>query len=693
MSEKYSHIFSPVRVGKLELKNRVMIAPMEGTEMIDWLISCKAKTDKVHDYYIERAKDGVGLIIPGMTPIRSMIRGKWLHKNPQVFREATPLINEIHRYGTKVFFQLGLFCGRNFTMPTMTAKLVDNKFLGFLAKPLINMDENMVACDDGQPNVFFPEYKCRALTTAEIEEFVEAYAQCALFCQQAGVDGVEVHAVHEGYLMDQFTLPYCNHRTDKYGGSFENRYRFAVEVIQRIKEVCGKNYPVSLRYSVTSKTIGFNVGAVPGEDFVEAGRTMMESERAIRHLRNAGVDMFNCDNGTYDAWFWSHPPVYMPLNCNLEDVKHIKQFTDAPVYCAGRMQLDTAEEAIKNGELDGVAIGRQFLADEAFLTKARQGREDEIRPCISCHSGCLPVATYKGVGVEMDPSQHSDPRMCALNCRTFAEKKYTPVPSAHPKHFAVIGGGIAGMEFALQAAKRNHTVDLYEKTDELGGAFIAAAALSFKEKDRELLDWYKRELAKSTVNVHMRSEIRNLDEIKADEIVIATGASARTLKIPGAKRSITAIDYLRKYKEVGQKVAIIGGGLTGCEIAYELALSGKEPVIVEMLDDLVKVKGVCMANSSMLRDLMRYHKVPVYLESQTKEIKESSIVIQTKNDTKEIPVDSVITSIGYESFLPFDSKKEHVHILGDASKVGNLKTAIWAANDLILELDTSFLKK
>ncbi len=686
MGQKYEHIFTPVKVGNLELKNRVMIAPMEGTEMIDWLISCKAKTSQVHDYYIERAKDGAGLIIPGMIPVRSMIRGKWLHKSPKVFGEVAPLIEEIHQYRTKVFFQLGLFCGRNFTMPTATAKLADNKVLGFLAKPIIDLDKNLVACDEGQPNVFFPEYKCRAVRTEEIEEFVEAYAQSALLCKNAGVDGVEVHAVHEGYMMDQFTLPYCNHRTDKYGGSFENRYRFAVEVIQRIKDLCGKDFPVSLRYSVTSKTIDFNVGAVPGETFTEAGRTMAESERAIRYLQDAGVDMFNCDNGTYDAWFWAHPPVYMPLNCNLSDVAHIRKFTDAPIYCAGRMQLKEAEDAIMSGAIDGVAIGRQFLVDEQFLTKAKEGREDDIRPCISCHSGCLPIATYKGVGVEMDMKGHSDPRMCALNCRTFAEKKYSPVPANSPKKFAVIGGGIAGMEFAIQASKRGHQVDLYEKTDELGGAFIAAAALSFKEKDRDLLDWYKRELFNSSVDIHMNTEINTLETMDADEIIVATGATARTLEVPGGDHFISAIDYLRGRKQVGQKVAIIGGGLTGCEIAYELALQGKEPFIVEMVDDLVKVKGVCMANSSMLKDLMRYHKVPVYLEAKTKELKNGCIVLEIKDGIKEIPVDDVITSIGYQTFVPVPADAQNVHVLGDAAHVGNLKTAIWDANDLILAL-------
>lgn len=687
MGTKYEAVFSPLQIGNLTIKNRVLIAPMEGTEMVDWLVGCKFN-EKVHDYYIERAKDGVGLMIPGMVPIRSMIRNKWLHKNPKVFEPVKPLLDEVHQYGTKVFFQLGIFSGRNFTMPTQTAKLVDNKVLGFLAKPLINMDANLVSADEGVPNVFMPEYKCRALRAEEVEELVNAYAQCALLCKNAGADGVEVHAVHEGYLMDQFTLPYCNHRTDKYGGSFENRYRFPVEVIRAIKEKCGEDYPVSLRYSVTSKTIGFNVGAVPGEEFEEAGRTMEESERAIKLLEEAGVDMFNCDNGTYDAWFWAHPPVYMPLNCNLEDVKHISKFTTKPVYCAGRMQMDAAEAAIAAGDIAGVAIGRQFLCDERFLIKVREGREEEVRPCISCHSGCLPVATYKGAGVEMDMAQHSDPRMCALNPYTFCEKKYAVRKTANPKKIAILGGGIGGMETAIQAARRGHKVDLYEKSDKLGGAFIAAAALSFKEKDKELLEWYARELEKTDVSVHMNTEVTDLSGLGADEIVIATGAkSPRRLQVPGAERAIDAISYLMDQTRVGQKVAVIGGGLTGCEIAYELALQGKEPVIVEMLDDLVKVLGVCAANSNMLRDLMRYYKVPVYLESKVKEIREMSVVLETKDGEVEIPADSVITSIGYVAGSPFDDKAgEHVHIIGDAAKVGNLKSVIWGANDLVLKL-------
>lgn len=686
MDKTYEALFQPLKIGGIEVKNRVLIAPMEGTNIIENLVGCHFN-ENAHDYYIERAKDGVGLMIPGMTLLRGMIGNKWLHKTPKVFKPVKPLMDEIHSYGAKVFIQLGAGWGRAFVLSNGMTKLIDNKVLGALAKPVLNMDKLMVAPDAGSPNVWLPEYKCREITREEIKEYVDAYAQSALLCKNAGVDGVEVHAVHEGYLMDQFTLPYSNHRTDEYGGSFENRYRFAVEVVQAIKKLCGKDYPVSLRYSVTSKTKAFNQGAVPGEDFVEVGRTLEESERAVKYLRDAGYDMFNADNGTYDAWYWAHPPVYMPLDCNLAEVRHIKQFTDAPVFCAGRMQFDTAAKAIAEGSIDGVAIGRQFLCDEEVLTKIREDRVEDIRPCIACHAACLPLSTFKGGGAEVDPKAMSEKRMCALNPRTFNEKKYTPIKTAAPKTIAVIGGGIAGMEFSIQAAKRGHNVTLYERTSELGGVFIAAAEPSFKEKDKELINWYKRQLSKLPIDVRLNTEVKSLSTLDADQIVVATGASTRKLKIPGGERAIDAIDFLRGKEEVGENVAIIGGGLTGCEIAYELALQGKKPFIIEMLDDVIKGVGPNASNTILLRTLLEYHKVPLYLETQVKEIRQNHVILNVKGSEVELPADSVILSIGYKAGAPLaEPPSKKIHILGDAAQVANLKKVIWDANDLAITL-------
>lgn len=679
MNKNVKSLFEPIQIGNVTIKNRLCIGAMEPTGIIDGLLTCKFK-DNLRDFYIERAKDGVGLIIPGMVPVRNMFCNDTIINHPEEFDKLRDLMDEIHKYGTKLFMQIGTFSGRNFVMSQKMISVLERKIPG------VNLKENLISADEGAPNVWMPEFKCRALETKEVEDFVEAYAKLALLCKNANVDGVEIHAVHEGYLMDQFTTKYTNHRTDKYGGILENRYRFAVEVVRRIKELCGEDFPVAMRYSVTSKTIDFNVGAVPGEKFIEAGRDMEESEKAIKILEEAGVDMFDADNGSYDAWYWAHPPVYMPLNCNLGDVEHIKKFTTKPVYCAGRMQVIDGAKAVEEGRIDGVTIARQFLADHEFITKVKEDHMEDIRPCISCHAGCLPAATYKGVGCEAEPGLHDDDRGCAICSRTFCEKKYTPVVSENPKKIAVIGGGIGGMQFAMEAAKRGHSVDLYEKSDKLGGAFISACSLSFKEKDKELLEWYKAQLHKSDVNVHMNTEIKDLSALNADKIVVATGAIPRTLSIPGAEKAIGAIDFLLNQELAKETVAVIGGGLTGCEIAYELTLQGKKPFIVEMQDDIVKVLGVCAANSNMLRDLIRYYKIPVYFESTLKEIKDNSIIISTPEGDKEITCETVITSIGYAANNPFDKEAANVHVIGDAKKVGNLKTAIWAADDLALEI-------
>lgn len=684
MNKKYDALFTPFHIGKCEIKNRVIIPAMEGTNIIENMFGPKFN-EKCHDYYIERAKNDVGLFIPGMIPVYSMMMGKWLHKSPKVFEQARPLVDEIHSYGSKVFFQLGAgFAGRNYTLPAQLVGVAGNKVLKTLTHPLLHLDDMMVAPDDGLPLAWAPQHSTRSLTVKEIHQYVDGYAKAAKLCKEIGVDGVEVHAVHEGYLMDQFTLKYNNHRHDEYGGSFENRYRFAVEVVKAIKKECGEDYPVMLRYSVTSKVIDFKVGAVPNEEFTELGRDIQESERAAKYLQDAGYDALDADNGTYDSWYWAHPPVYMPLNCNLEDVKHIKQFVDIPVICAGRMQPETAAKEIANGKIDAMAIGRQMICDGEYLTKLKQGREEDIRPCIACHSACLPVAYYKNSGSVTDMNDIKTQGHCALNPVSFEEKKYAIKKASVVKKIAIIGGGIGGMETARLCAMMGHNVDLYEKSQELGGVFIAAAAPDFKEKDKELIAWYKNQIKKlSNIHVHMNTEITSLDELEADEIVIATGATPRKLSIPGFEYGIEAIDYLLDNRKVGERIAVIGGGLTGCEIAYDLAKAGKKPFVVEMNDDLIKAVGVCAANSSCLKDLLRYHKVPVYLESSLREIKEDRVIIQTKEGTKEILCDSTILSIGYVAGTPLaDKPSDHVHILGDAAKVGNLKTVIAASYEL-----------
>ena len=686
IDEKYKALFTPWKIGNVEIKNRIVMCPMGGTSLFGWFELTGCHFDKeAAKLFLERAKNNVGLIIPGIAPLKDTFWGKWLWQNPKMFEELKVFMDELHKTGAKLFIQLTAGMGRSWAITELVAPLHKNKFTRALVKPIIDTSHEL-ASPSAQPSRWAHDIECPEMTKEQILEIIEAFAKTAKLCKEAGVDGVEVHAVHEGYLLDQFAIEFFNKRQDEYGGSFENRYRFATEVVKAIKKECGKDFPVSLRYSVESKMKGFCEGAMPGEDYIEVGRNMEESEKAARYLQDAGYDMLNADNGTYDSWYWAHPPMYMPENCNLDDVAHIKKFVDIPVVCAGRMDAEVGAKAVAEGRIDAVGVARQFLVDPRWVTKLIDNRLEDIKPCICCHSGCFNFSSSKGHANTQDLTDTMGLSRCALNPETMQSKKYSVKPAKKQKNIAVIGGGIGGMEAAILCAKRGHKVTLYEKSGSLGGVFVAAAAPYFKEKDRALITWYIRELSKQPVEVKLNTEVKDVKALGADEVIVATGAVAKNIPVKGSEKAVEAVDYLLGTKEVGETVAVIGGGLTGCEIAYDLYLKGKKPIIVEMQDDLVTTKGVCLANTSYLRDFFKTNKVPVYLETSLSEIKDSSVVIKDKDGkTTEVSVDSVILSVGYNP-APLAKKSRHIHLIGDAAEVGNLRTVIWGAWDTCMKL-------
>ena len=689
MDRKYEALFTPWKVGNVEIKNRIVMCPMGGTSLFGWFELTGCGFDKeAAKLFLERAQNNVGLIIPGIAPLRDTFWGKWLWQNPKMFKELKAFMDEIHKTGAKLFIQLTAGMGRSWAITELVGPLHKNKFTRALVKPILDTSHELASPSE-QPARWAPDIICPEMTKEQIHEIIEAFAKTAKLCKEAGVDGVEVHAVHEGYLLDQFAIEFFNKRTDEYGGSFENRYRFAAEVVKAIKEACGNDFPVSLRYSVESKLKGFAKGIVPGDDAPEMGRTMEESERAAKYLQDAGYDMLNADNGTYDSWYWAHPPMYMPQNCNLDDVAHIKNFVDIPVVCAGRMEPDVAAEAIAAGKIDGMGVARQFLADPQWITKMIEDRIEDIKPCICCHSGCFNFSSSKGHYNTQDLKDTMGLARCAINAETMQSKKHYIAPAKVKKNIAVIGGGIGGMEAALVCAKRGHSVTLYEKGSQLGGVFIAAAAPSFKEKDRDLIAWYRRELTKyPSITVKLNSEIQNIADVQADEIIIATGAKANRIPVKGVENTIQAVDFLLGKHEVGENVTIIGGGLTGCEIAYELFLQGKKPTIVEMQDDLITTPGICLANTSFLRDFFEANKVPVHLQTGVRAIEEDGVIVKGKDGVEfKIPADNVILSVGYKPQpIAHDEKNKHIHVIGDANKVGNLRTVIWGAWDVCMKL-------
>ncbi|MDX8417090.1 FAD-dependent oxidoreductase [Absicoccus intestinalis] len=677
---KYEHLFSPVKIGKVEVPNRIALLPM-GVFSPRLMNKDGSYTKDGADYYIERAKGGTGLIITGLVPLPKNAMASILNDPESYVKRQKYLADGIHKYGSKVFIMISALSGRSSTNPDDPAP-------------------------SALPNVWNPKRNNREMTKAEIEEYIQGFAIGAKAAKDAGIDGVEIHAVHEGYLLDQFTIRNYNHRQDEYGGSLENRLRFPCEIVKAIKKECGEDFPVSIRYSVKSYTKGFNRGAVPGETFEEFGRDYEESFKVAKMLEEAGYDMLDCDNGTYDAWYWPHPPVYMPKALNLDDVAELRKHVNIPVICGGRFDDPAlADQAIAQGRIDMMGMGRPLLADADRANKFKEGREDDIRPCISCHFGCLARI------FQYDAKTHATKDIsCALNPRCGMENHYNITPAETKKKVAVVGGGIAGMEAARVAALRGHLVDLYEKSDQLGGVFIAASAFEFKEDDRQLLQWYRKQIKDTGVHVLFHTEFKPEDRANYDEVFVATGAHERKLDTPGfdSPHVRYAIDALTHQNIKNQNVVIIGGGLTGCELAYDLARRNKKVTIVEALPEILNVEGLSAANYNCLKELLRFYHVDVLKYSTVKKyengkafVKTTSLNVPNINDRamvmslqgvhktiQEIPADTIIVSVGYraDQDLYEQIKDEHVHLLGDAVHPGNLMSAIWGAYTTALHI-------
>jgi 2-enoate reductase len=666
-----SAMFEPWKIGNVEIKNRVTMVAMgiHSKRMVN--SDCSYTQDGI-DYFAERAKGGVGLIITGGLAVQNKFEsiegGNSITNSDGVAFVANmkKLTDEVHKYGTKIISQLGAGSGRT--------------------APVWFMSGEAIGPSDGLPNVWKPEIKHRALTKDEIELYLQGFEVSAKLCKDAGFDGVEIHAMHEGYLLDQFSLKNMNTRDDEYGGPvLENRLRFVKEIAERIHAACGDDFPVLMRYSVTSKMKGYNQGALPGETFEEFGRDREESVEVAKLLQKYGYAALDADNGTYDSWFWAHPPVYMPEACNLDDCAFIKEHVDIPVICAGRMENpEIGAKAIAEGKIDSIGLARSLLADPEWAKKVEKGDVEDIRPCIACHVGCLQrIFNMKDMS-------------CALNPTCCNERAYELKPAAETRNVMVIGGGIAGMEAARVCALRGHNVHLYEKTNVLGGMFIAASSMSFKKADKKLIEWYKHQMEKTGVKVHLNCEV-TIDMVKEaspDVVYVATGSKARKLQgVAGAEKPhvISAVDALLNKTCEGENVVIVGGGLTGIEIAYDKALAGKHVNVVEMLPQIFGNKqDLCAANENMLRMAIQQYKIGIHTEAKLVEIRDHEVVIEKADEQVVLPADCVICSIGYipNNGLLKELQENGIRVesLGDCDHVSNLMGAIWKAFESAKEI-------
>lgn len=610
----------------MTLKNRLVVGPME----VIYNEKDGTVTDRYLKYVEEKAKGGWGLIITEAHAVQDNARafdccgGVWM--DSQIEGEAK-VAEAAHKYGAKIAIQL-IHGGRQ-----TIAQGVEMVAPSAIKDPTRDITP-------------------RELTIEEIHEIIEAFGDAALRTKKAGFDCVEIHGAH-GYLIQEFTSPYSNKRTDEYGGNLRNRARFGLDIIRNIREKCGPDFPIIYRMSTTELLEN-------GE-----GLTIADSRVLARWYEEAGVDIIHCTVGNYTTIHYMLPPAAVPHGFQADYTAEIKKMVNIPVITVGRYNdPDLAEAVLQAGKADLVCMARQSLADPHFPEKARTGRENEIIQCLGCQQGCI-TQLYK-----------DEPIRCMVNPRTGKEYIYTNEPAEIKKNVIVIGGGVGGLEAAIAAAGRGHKVTVYEKSDRLGGQWNLAAVPPYKYELASFLTWQKGELERKGVEVKLNTEFTEdllTDDI--DAVILATGATPIIPRgIPGVDQDhvVLANDILAGKKGYGEKIAVIGGGEVGVETAELLASERKQVGIFEMVDALAK-EGESSVNHFVFQYLNE-RNVDIFTSATVKEIKKDSIIFEKDGREQEYTdVDTVVLALGSRSYNPLEEKLKgkvkKIEVIGDALKV------------------------
>ncbi|MDO4288434.1 MAG: FAD-dependent oxidoreductase [Eubacterium sp.] len=649
---KYTHLFAPLSVGKLKLKNRIAYAPV-GTGISE--NGTSAFDDADIDFFVARAKGGPGLIFTGAVQTDLEIDkytpgslGAWnIAYNPSLFKLMSGrMLDRVHSYGARMFIQLTMGVGRNSGMKAPS--------------PI--------------PVFADPSKESPVLTTEELQKKIQYMIDGAVIAKQCGFDGVEVHAMHFGYLLDELAMSISNQRTDQYGGSFENRMRAAKEIIDGIKAKCGADYPVSMRLGMKSYIRGFNQSDLTGEE--EAGRTLEEAVQISKYLEEIGYDLLSVDVGIYDSYYYCYPPMYLEKGINVNLAAVIKESVDIPVIVCGRMnEPELCEDTLAAGKADGVVIGRAMLADPDFAKKAKLNQAEAIRPCLSCNIGCR-RKMQSGLGLS-----------CVVNplLRKEGSVYSCLLPAETAKDIMVIGAGAAGMEAARAAAARGHRVTVYEKASAPGGMTRIAGKPDFKDEDERLIQWYVNQLKALGVEIICNQEV-DLDFVVSkspDAVISACGAVPIVPGIEGKDHEKTVVfeDALLGKKQVGKKVVVVGGGLVGCETALHFAKKHRDVTIVEALDDILSSGAPTPPmNKLCLEDLFKQYHVEIRTASSVELINDDGAVIHTAGGQETIEADTVIMAVGLKSRAGFTEALEAYNIeaysIGDEYRVSNMLQAI-----------------
>ncbi len=631
----YSILWHPIDINKCRIRNRISMSGM-GTftpTTVDQI-----ETESGMRYYEERAKGGIGLIHTGAYFIdeKTAQGGRTLDfSTDKSIPSGTVLTERVHRWGAKIFAQLSCGTGRN-GMPQIGERVP------------ISSSEN--------PSFYNPSMICRPLSIEEIEEMMEHWKVAATNAVRMGFDGIQIHA-HAGYLMDQFMSEIWNHRTDKYGGSFENRCRFTMETVDAIRSVVGPNFPITYRISLDHR--------FPG------GRTLEESMKILDVLDKCGIDAFDIDAACYETMDYIFPTRYTGEACMAYVCEEARKHLTKPIINTGNHSMESAVELLKSGNADIAQFGRQSIADPQFANKLREGRREDVRPCIVCNEEC--IGRIFGRLTQLS---------CTVNPSVGFESYMEVKPVSGPTNVVVIGGGPGGLEAARCAAERGCSVTLYEKADRLGGTFLTIATGDFKWRIPQLIKWYEVQLKKLGVKVVLNTEIGVDDPVleSADAVFVATGSKPVMPAIPGIEKAIDVEQIHKNGMPEGKNVVICGGGLSACDTAIEYAAKGdRKFTIVEMLPQLAS--DVMVVNKISIDRLLNEYGVEQLVNTKVVGITDAGVEVESAEGKKVLPADVVIGAFGRARSLELADVIQNKYpmkttIIGDCMKPAKAGSAI-----------------
>ena len=592
-------LFTPIHIGPLELKNRIVLAPM-ATHYAD---ETGAVTDRLKDYYAERARGGTGLIIVESGYIHPLGRGgarrMGLHED-RLIAGLKGLVESVHSEGARICSQIH-HAGRQIRVNYTNGQYP------------VSASSIPAAVEAVVP---------RTLKIFEIEELVEAFGRAARRSLAAGFDAVLIHAAH-GYLIHQFLSPLSNLRRDRYGGTSSRRLRFLREIVLRCQESLGKDFPLMVRISAS--------------EFIPGGITLKEGQKIARRLEEWGVKAVHVSGGTHDTAEMEIQPMAIPRGCLVHLAEGIKKAVRIPVGAVGRIvDPGMAEEILQKGKADLIAMGRALLADPEFPRKTQEGRWKDIRPCIGCLQGCRDHL-YRGL-----------PITCLVNPRAGMEREYQIKAAEKKKRVLIIGGGPGGMEAARVAALRGHEVTLAEKRNHLGGQFHLASLPDGKREIRVYLDYLTRQLKKLGVQIRINHEItpENMREVKADVVILAAGGSPLVPAIPGINRQwvIPAWQALEQPEKVGEKAAIVGAGSVGAETAEFLLDRGRDVTLIEMLSQIAG--DAEMINRKVLLRSLGEKGAQIRVLTKVTGILPGGVEMEFDGRKEILPVDTIVLAVG-----------------------------------------------